>query len=123
MVSSTIPSTQIGLSGLFKDPSACDYAVLQDDLVRVGADDFVAYIRVMRQRAAYVQTGTLRISQDVFRALGATDVDRNSALARALVLWLQNRSLRLRFALRVTASHAPNGTADVRFDEAPVQSS
>lgn len=123
MVVHTISSTQIGLSGLFTDPSACDYAVLQDDLIRVGVDDFVAYVRVMRQRAPYVQSGTLRISPDVFTALGDTDADRNSALSRALVLWLRNRSLRLRFALRVSASHAANGTACVRFDETAVQSS
>lgn len=120
MLTTSIP-LQIVLSGLYKDLAARDYAILQDDAQWIG-DACVVHVRVIRQGHPYVQSGTVRIPDDVFGTVGPTDAHCSSAVAQALILWLQHQSMKLRFALRVTAADAGGGRGGIRFEEAPVQS-
>jgi hypothetical protein len=120
MLSTGLPA-HIVLSGVYKDLAARDYAILQDD-VQPSGDGCVVHVRVIRQGHPHIQCGTVRIPGPLATHAGLAGDPCSSAVGQALILWLQHQSMKLRFALRVTASGPADMAGDFRFEEAPVQS-
>ena len=93
----------VNLTGKYQDGSAREYVVMQDDVQRTDRVASIAFLRVMRQQDEQVESGTLYVHDDTFRAAGADDPARNEALARALVRWIAERPVVERyFQLRAT---------------------